>query len=96
LKPFSLIFVTIEDDSPLKIADFTMAKKLTPHNHPNMPPKATKILSMFGTVEFLAPEMIECTYATTATDAWSIGIIAFMLVSYFCKIVLSKRGLESD
>ena len=32
-------------------------------------------------MEFLAPEMIECTYATFATDAWSVGVLSYMLVT---------------
>ena len=40
-----------------------------------------KIDSLCGTIEFLSPEMIECTQATTATDCWGIGIIAYMLIT---------------
>ena len=43
--------------------------------------KSAKLASLFGTVEFLAPEMIECTYATFASDAWSVGVLSYMLVT---------------
>ena len=81
LKPFNLVFATVEEDSILKITDFTFAKRLTAYDNPNIATKSTKISAMNGTVEFLAPEMIECSYATFATDCWSVGIIAYMLVT---------------
>ena len=77
LKPFSIIFVEVDDDSQIRIADFGLAKRLDGQDD-----SGVKIKSMNGTfVEFLAPEMIECTSATAATDNWSVGIIAYMLVT---------------
>ena len=81
IKPFTLVFANMEEDSPLKITDFTLAKTLTVYD-PNLATKSVRITSLSSpTVEFLAPEMIECTYATFATDAWNVGIIAYMLVT---------------
>ena len=75
LKPFNLVFATNEEDSLLKITDFTFAKRLNKayESNPNLATKSTKIAKLNGTVEFLAPEMIECSYATFATDCWSLG-----------------------
>ena len=83
LKPFNLVFATVEEDSLLKITDFTFAKRLNKayESNPNLATKSTKISKLNGTVEFLAPEIIECSYATFATDCWSLGIIAYMLVT---------------
>ena len=83
LKPFNLVFATVEEDSLLKITDFTFAKRLNKayESNPNLATKSIKISKLNGTVEFLAPEMIECSYATFATDCWSLGIIAYMLVT---------------
>ena len=85
IKPFTLVFANMDDNSPLKITDFIFAKRLTAYSDPNLATKSIKIQSLDGfalsSVEFLAPEMIECTYATFATDAWNVGIIACMLVT---------------
>ena len=81
LKPFNILFANKEEDSVLKIADFALAKRLSAN--PEWPAgKSTKIDQILASsVEFLAPEMVECTFATCATDAWSLGIIAYMLVT---------------
>ena len=83
LKPFTLVFVNMEENSSLKITDFTVAKKLTNFSSPTLGSKSAKINSLIASssMEFLAPEMIECTYASYATDSWSVGVIAYMLVT---------------
>ena len=48
-----------------RIIDFGLAKEL------GGPDKVR--CGMSGTLEFMAPEVIRCTYATTATDMWSLG-----------------------
>jgi len=36
---------------------------------------------MVGSLEFMSPEMIECSHASTATDCWGVGVVAYMLVT---------------
>jgi len=81
IKPFTLVFSNADEDSDLKITDFVFAKRLTNECQPHLLTKSAKLASLFGTVEFLAPEMIECTYATFASDAWSVGVLSYMLVT---------------
>lgn len=74
LKPFSIVFTTRDDDAVLKITDFGLAR---------WQPKdgALKVSQMCGSLEFISPEVLECTEATTATDCWGVGVIAFMLIT---------------
>ena len=65
MKPFSVVFVDANDDSMLRISDFNVAKRLDMDMDGNTLP--SNIECMSGTVEFMSPEMIECTYATTKT-----------------------------
>ena len=65
IKPFSIVFVDANDDSELKIADFNVAKRLEIDADGSTLP--SNIECMSGTVEFMSPEMIECTSATTKT-----------------------------
>jgi len=37
--------------------------------------------SMVGTLEFMAPEVMKCTFASPASDMWSLGVVLMMLVS---------------
>ena len=34
-----------------------------------------------GTVEFMAPELVSCKSASTGSDMWSVGVLAYMLLS---------------
>ncbi len=74
LKPFSVIFERPDGDH-VKITDFALAQFLPPDGLP------LKLQQMCGSLEFLSPEMLECTYASKATDCWGVGVIAFMLVT---------------
>ena len=37
--------------------------------------------NMVGTLEFMAPEVMKCTFASPASDLWSVGVLLFMMVS---------------
>ena len=73
IKPFSVVFVDANNDTELRISDFNVAKRLEIVMDGN--PLASKIECMSGTVEFMSPEMIECTYATTKTGVCVIMIV---------------------
>ena len=79
LKPFSIIFTDPDEISDLKISDFNFAKHLELGMDGD--PEPLKLKSMSGTVEFMSPEMVECSYATFSTDCWGVGIIAYMLIT---------------
>lgn len=38
-------------------------------------------VGMCGTVEYMSPEVMNCTEASPASDCWGIGVIAYQLLS---------------
>ena len=38
-------------------------------------------MTMCGTLEFMAPEVMDCKFASTASDMWGVGSIAYLLLS---------------
>jgi len=74
LKPFNILFANKNDDFGLKISDFGSAQELDDN-------KQLKFSKIKGTVEFIAPELINCEPVSTATDMWSAGVLMYMLVS---------------
>lgn len=80
IKPFSVFFVDPEPDSDLKISDFNLARRLS-LSAKDGDPEPLKLECMSGTIEFMSPEMVECSAATFATDCWGVGVIAFMLIT---------------
>jgi serine/threonine protein kinase len=60
MKPFSVVFASIDDDSDLRITDFSLARRLD-LDETSGRPLPLKIERLAGTIEFISPEMIECT-----------------------------------
>ena len=40
-----------------------------------------QLKSMCGTAEFLAPEVINYDFVSSATDMWAVGVITYILLS---------------
>ena len=58
----------------LKIIDFGLAKELGLY--------ADRIpITMCGTLEFMSPEVMRCSHASTCSDMWSVGVILYMMLS---------------
>ena len=38
-------------------------------------------IGMCGTLEYMSPEVLNCTRASGAADMWGLGVIAYLLVS---------------
>ncbi len=74
LKPFSIVFASRDEDAQLKITDFSLARWLPPEGELNL-------TQMCGSLEFISPEVLECTDATPKTDCWGVGVIAYMLIT---------------
>ena len=74
LKPFSIVFTSRDEDAELKITDFALARWLPKEG-------MLKLNQMCGSLEFISPEVLECTEVTTATDCWGVGVIAYMLIT---------------
>ncbi|XP_072544815.1 uncharacterized protein mylk4a [Salminus brasiliensis] len=71
LKPENILCVS-RLTNKIKIIDFGLARKYKPRE---------KLRVNFGTPEFLAPEVINYDFVSFNTDMWSLGVIAYMLLS---------------
>ncbi|XP_013377299.1 PREDICTED: myosin light chain kinase family member 4 isoform X3 [Chinchilla lanigera] len=71
LKPENILCVN-RDAKQIKIIDFGLARRYKPRE---------KLKVNFGTPEFLAPEVVNYDFVSFPTDMWSVGVIAYMLLS---------------
>ncbi|XP_062986355.1 myosin light chain kinase family member 4 isoform X2 [Elgaria multicarinata webbii] len=71
LKPENILCVNREANQ-IKIIDFGLARRYKPRE---------KLKVNFGTPEFLAPEVVNYDFVSFPTDMWSVGVIAYMLLS---------------
>ncbi|XP_061449704.1 myosin light chain kinase 3 isoform X2 [Rhineura floridana] len=71
LKPENILCVNCTGNQ-IKIIDFGLARRYKPRE---------KLKVNFGTPEFLAPEVVNYDFVSFPTDMWSVGVIAYMLVS---------------
>ncbi|XP_066538253.1 myosin light chain kinase 2, skeletal/cardiac muscle [Hoplias malabaricus] len=71
LKPENILCVS-RLTNKVKIIDFGLARQYKPRE---------KLRVNFGTAEFLAPEVINYDVVSFNTDMWSLGVIAYMLLS---------------
>ena len=56
----------------VKIIDFGLARKLEP---------GKDIRILFGTPEFVSPEVISYEPVSTVSDMWSVGVVCYVLLS---------------
>ncbi|XP_021374491.1 myosin light chain kinase, smooth muscle-like isoform X2 [Mizuhopecten yessoensis] len=71
MKPENILCLTREGNR-IKIIDFGLARAYTPKD---------ELRILFGTPEFMAPEVVNYDPASPATDMWSIGVICYVLLS---------------
>ncbi|XP_064017161.1 myosin light chain kinase family member 4 isoform X3 [Pogoniulus pusillus] len=71
LKPENILCVN-RAANQIKIIDFGLARRYKPRE---------KLRVNFGTPEFLAPEVVNYECVSFPTDMWSVGVIAYMLLS---------------
>ncbi|XP_023578491.1 myosin light chain kinase 3 [Octodon degus] len=71
LKPENILCVS-QTGYQIKIIDFGLARRYKPRE---------KLKVNFGTPEFLAPEVVNYEFVSFPTDMWSVGVIAYMLLS---------------
>ncbi|XP_013007398.1 myosin light chain kinase 3 isoform X2 [Cavia porcellus] len=71
LKPENILCVS-QTGHQIKIIDFGLARRYKPQE---------KLKVNFGTPEFLAPEVVNYEFVSFPTDMWSVGVIAYMLLS---------------
>lgn len=71
LKPENILCLT-EEGNRIKIIDFGLARKYDPDK---------KLQILFGTPEFVAPEVVNFDCISYGTDMWSVGVITYVLIS---------------
>ncbi|XP_055327527.1 myosin light chain kinase family member 4-like [Paramacrobiotus metropolitanus] len=71
MKPENILCVS-PNSNRIKLIDFGLARKFSPKD-------CTQVL--FGTPEFVAPEVINYDRITLSTDMWSVGVICYILLS---------------
>jgi calcium-dependent protein kinase len=71
LKPENFLFLTADDDAPVKIIDFGLSR----HDDTDLGVMVTKV----GTPYYVAPEVLKREY-TNSCDIWSIGVITYILL----------------
>ncbi|ESO87006.1 hypothetical protein LOTGIDRAFT_235177 [Lottia gigantea] len=71
MKPENILCLSREGNR-IKIIDFGLARKYNPKED---------LRVLFGTPEFVAPEVINFDPISTASDMWSVGVITYVLLS---------------
>lgn len=74
LKPENLLLIDSSEDADVKVADFGLAKMLT---------KDTLMQTACGTPNYVAPEILEGREYDEKVDAWSLGVIMYILLCGF-------------
>lgn len=71
IRPDSIVYTT-RKSSTIKIIEMGQARMLTPGEN---------IRIQFTAPEYYAPEVHNIDFVTTATDMWSVGVLAYVLLS---------------
>ncbi|VDO03439.1 unnamed protein product [Rodentolepis nana] len=81
LKPENILCLS-KTGFKIKIIDFGLAREVT----------GGELRVMFGTPEFVAPEVISFEPVTYATDMWSIGVVCYVLLSGLSPFMGDNEG----
>nr|CDS32780.1 myosin light chain kinase smooth muscle [Hymenolepis microstoma] len=81
LKPENILCLS-KTGFKIKIIDFGLAREVTDG----------ELRVMFGTPEFVAPEVISFEPVTYATDMWSIGVVCYVLLSGLSPFMGDNEG----
>ena len=71
LKPENIIMTDNSDNADIRLLDFGLSKILGP---------TEKCSEPFGTISYVAPEVLKQKYYGREVDIWSIGIITYLLL----------------
>ncbi|XP_047443167.1 obscurin isoform X3 [Mugil cephalus] len=77
IKPDNILMVYPPRDE-IKICDFGFCQEIDTSRHQ---------YSMFGTPEFVAPEIVHQEPVTVATDIWAVGVMAYVCLMCRCPFV---------
>eukprot|EP00249_Psilotum_nudum_P017727 c26460_g1_i1 orf=415-1971(-) len=71
LKPENCLFLTPAEDSSLKIMDFGLS---------HVEEVTNPVVGMFGSIDYVAPEVLARRNVLPASDMWSLGVILYILL----------------
>ena len=74
LKPENILLITKGENSKIKLADFGVSKILGPNE---------QCTESFGTISYVAPEVLQSKPYNKSVDLWSVGVIIYLLLSGF-------------
>jgi Ca2+-binding EF-hand superfamily protein len=74
LKPENILMTDSSDDADIRLLDFGLSKLVGPNETCKEP---------FGTLSYVAPEILLEKPYTKAVDLWSIGVISYLMLSGF-------------
>ncbi|KAI0989582.1 hypothetical protein GJ496_006645 [Pomphorhynchus laevis] len=77
LKPEN-IMIGHDQNNTIKIIDFGIAEFAS---------EDRAVTTIYGTLDFVAPEIIQCKPVSTACDIWSIGVITYILLTGYSPFV---------
>eukprot|EP00826_Nyctotherus_ovalis_P063776 TRINITY_DN9353_c0_g2_i2.p1 TRINITY_DN9353_c0_g2~~TRINITY_DN9353_c0_g2_i2.p1 ORF type:complete len:309 (+),score=103.71 TRINITY_DN9353_c0_g2_i2:1413-2339(+) len=72
LKPENILMVDESEDADVKIVDFGLSKMVGPEE---------KCTEPFGTLSYVAPEVLLQQPYSKGVDVWSLGVVAYLLLS---------------
>jgi calcium/calmodulin-dependent protein kinase I len=71
LKPENILLISDQQDADIKLMDFGLSKIIAPDE---------KSVEPFGTLSYVAPEVLKTKPYGKAVDLWSLGVISYLLI----------------
>lgn len=72
IKPQNILLTRALPDGDVKLCDFGISRKIEDKN---------EIREIMGTTDYMSPEILQYEPITFSSDIWSIGIVAYVLLS---------------
>ncbi|XP_070708757.1 serine/threonine-protein kinase 17A [Pempheris klunzingeri] len=72
LKPQNILLTSSSPVGDIKIVDFGLSRMVSSHQ---------ELREIMGTPEYVAPEILNYEPISTATDMWSIGVLAYVMLT---------------
>ena len=84
LKPENCLFLNKSQDSSLKIMDFGLS---------SVEEFTDPVVGLFGSIDYVSPEALSQGSVTSKSDMWSLGVILYILLSGYVRMLLSDFRL---
>ena len=92
LKLENLLYVSPGEDSKILISDFGLAHLRSGAGEVDEAKESAAMLTLCGSAEYLAPEMLEGEPYTELVDCWSMGVVIFTMLSGAMPFVDGSRA----